>query len=1448
MTPLRRLLLLGCLTHCSGPDDASLPSIRIVEASPRGSVEETGPIRVRFSSQVVAEDRVGVPTSTKLFVISPSLEGVFRYVGPATLEFQPSERFTDATRYRVRVRPEAVGDFGVLVGDPDFRFQTSLFGLESLDVRLKRGRVEAWLTFSHAVDPDAVDDAVLFETASGAYLRVRRVEQEFERQVAYRLPFGPSTWPDELVRLRIDGALRSARGTDPLGKTVIRAVEPPPDQRPLELRQVRGRNLGARTAVEWIFSETVDPAAVEAVARIRPAPTDALWVQTRRGVAVLGQFAGSEVEVGLGPLRGREGGVTAGIEPRTVKLPETTAGLELVDIAEQLRLGALGQLQVRVRKVQRLGIAIDVVSRPYVTPALRGSEDVSRRFMETEVSVPDAQTLMTLPLSSQLPSDTGLVRVAIWDAQRPWLQVRRDVLALGIDFMVKRFGRRIRALVYAADHQLVTGARVEVRDETNEVLARGVTGRNGEVDLVVPFGAAPRMVMAHDGARFATLNLADEPHVKPSRPFHEAWAVAGTATVAAGGMLDVAAGLFDPEPGVRLEVGFERETGAARARVDVLGQASLKVPLHAVGRFDQLVVFADGVPVPTRSPTLMVRPPEGLSRELELTAERIDARIRFTATPGGVALPVRVSGRCLYERDGPGAVSWSGPWVDRQLQEAGTNFDCRVAENLSEPVWVELTVRGIDAVGRRILTSRRHRYAPHGHLLSVDVRQDGDATPKIKIHAQDEQGVPKADLPIDVTLLREEPTVCEWTDGGPVERRRVQLVPLAQRQGRVEVDGYDFPEPPTRPGRYRLLVRSRVGSSQVSFEVGRRDGLGLDATAHNERIRVEVERRPSEPMWVSIEGTRLYNSRWLVPTSEPIETVEMEAPDGRGRVDVVVISRTRAAATSVATTSRDSMRIRSLGIDGYRTKLFLKTAPDERFWLASPDGVPSGGLGSSGSAVTSHVGGSLVQLKLEQRAKSEKSETSVPAGISYRPSLLMASRADRNGNAVVWVPARSPTRLRAWRLDDAEGTSLPPLERPPSLWSVPSLDAYLGDDWMVPIQIVGAQEWSFSGADRTDSGRVWVRWTSASTGPVENRLTMRSGQTVNAIDLEGRFASPVTRRLASLRLQVSYGSVTTSTIPASLPSFLLLSPNPEHQDIPDILRLHQMGPSAAVGRVLAGAGEDPVVRRAATDMGISWKDETMPLERAMAALPDTSTVRRLRRQPWTTMEPEEAWRELSALSTGTLHPSTRGLLIRTRREIAGRLPGRAYWGRVDQIQNATHSTLLRFNSKRVVWMALGQEPSLLEISTTGVGSVYGAWLGLVGVVERENARIRTDFLDEWGRAQVAMRFGDVGWFRAQAEAGDLGYEIRLPVPRCLRVIQTGVPEEAVRARSWIEGSLFSVDVEEVLWSRMDSEKGAVMAMVTPKVRGTCVVPQASLWSVPEARPITTSPVGRLRID
>ncbi len=1025
----------------TGPSEDEALKVRIIEVSPEGRVESTQPIQVRFDKPVVDPERVGEVLGGELFVVSPVVEGTYRFVDVDRLELRPDAPFASSTRYRVTVRPEAVGLGRTLAGHRGFRFHTSLFALLGTTWQERGARARAALRFSHPVDPAEVERASLFETGEGVFVPAVAVTRRPGRRVVLRLPMSLSEAREKDVRIRIDGALKALTGGEPLSKTVVRGIPSPEFAPELRILGLKGLQVGLNPAIEVLTTEPVEPDVFEAALGLEPSARQLELLDSGRGLLLMGDLqAGGTYRVRVSPTGGgRDGGELIDPFVGEVTLPELGPGIEFVDRSRYLSVSDAGRLRFRARGIETVRMAlrpVPEVNAVHVLDALeRGVPLASTSLLgpSDEVEVPVEGTGES---TAYLPASSGpvLVQVSLQDASRPWIRTDRWVTSRGLKLVVKVSDGRLFAHVLDVERrEPASGVRISARSRTSQVVAQATTGSDGTALLTMAEGR-PIVVSARRGDRYAFVSLRSAPLVRgPSRSSSEMSSILVDPIEARpGDPVRLAAYL----PAAGDSVAFRLVDGGAiideveaTSEVTHWYEGTLLLPPR-VDRRRWTVDVVDGGQ-PRGSAKVRVRPAfhEGLELSVRATG-RQDERAEFEVGAGD---DTDIEVRCVYEpralRDASGLSVRSrfqpfrGP---KRKVEPGA-VTCPIPESVRGPAWVRLRAEGTDALGRRKQAQAELAVASSRTFLALNVRP-GDA-PEVRVGILDDQGRPVAGQLVQFELSRvlvEEAAVFEPKLGIVAEGRRREL-PAQQGRQTTGQAGVALPLDVEDPGRYRLAVRWSDQQDEVSFTSGDPDPrlqlrVGPERPLAGSKLRVTV--RSPEPGWafVSLEGDEVYDGRWVeLKHSEEIET-ELNIPsDVPEAARVVVLHRGRAAVRPVqfgALGGRRKLKVEPFGVDQGLLRYVVRIEPPpaaaSSVLIAVEGSLPS--RRAAAAPLASYGGPPLSSVRVEAGRESAAPGTATWQALMVGSDgfgIVRCPEPIEPGEHVVWVSSdeRLSTRV-----------------------------------------------------------------------------------------------------------------------------------------------------------------------------------------------------------------------------------------------------------------------------------------------------------------------------------------------------------------------------------------------------------------------------------------------------
>lgn len=1367
-------------------------------------MRRTEPIQVRFDRPVVSEDRVGVPLTTQLFVVSPPMDGETRFAAPDLLELRPERPFLPATRYRVVVRPEAVGGDLILVGSKEFRFRTPLFGLEDVRLESRRDRLHVTLRFSHPVQSVEVDRAVMFEDDVGGYVRAERRTDATTRNVTFRFPFDLAQLEERPLRLRIDGSLRPVGGGSVLGKTVERRLGPESGRsmRVVRLEPVqRGVHLG-------VDVETTQPVQLDSLADHFEASTKPEWIaRTPSGAFVAGRFEG-QVSVGPG-LRSQTGEVST--DGRTAQLP-TPSPQPAVVIAGG---GAQG-VEVRSRGVSRLRVIQRSVSRPNVVASLRQvSTPGERAFFEGrtawEAAVGEAG-ITWLQLRSD--AEVGRVELEVADADRPWIRSRRVLDRWRLRLVAKQDGRALWVVAADPESGPLSGVDVEIRSDRNVLLGSARTDGQGIARFDSP--ELPFAVVAHRGSRFAVLPL-DDAHrrVGPGG--------SGLASAEMWGQLqpDGASArvwLFasddeGPAAGRQVQVG-PRNRPWAVGETDRLGLFAFDAPLGFPLRPGQrtVPVRLDGqtvrprlrVPVPDRSLDLKVEIAGGGAEPF-----RIETR-------GGEA-PIQGRARCLIRnRDlgtggtQPRVSGWRGPW--RRVRP-GDRIRCPLPAERSAPGAVGLQVEMED--GRGAFAAAESR-VPHDAVRFYPVIRVG--TGSIAVAAVDPEGEPRVGPGLTLIWEQVEGGVeDQWDDAHDVRLRRpVRSVRELQRQEVPAQAGWMPVAPPVRQPGMRLRVElPGTGSVVRALGTDAPGALPLTVLPRPATVGLPMALTPpsgaSAPWLVSVEREGVLDLEWIENGSEAVDA--LYAPG----VWVVSVGDGTPAASWVPVqgTGPEPQHRVSVLADG---RIVVRRTPRESgpawAWLGpppDPSDTEEPDVGPLG-VTTFADPGPKIRVPMERPTVSPREAGAPP--IEPRPM-------DRDGYAIFSAPGCGTRRfeVRSWA-GQRMHRSLHELDlskRPQVRWSAPPV-LVDGETAAVDLELgcgTGSVEWKL----RAEDGRVVEHSATGLTrvqlGPGAWSVAAVSAGAVYTARFQIARRPPV-YGLTSASWSAGYGRPAQASDPGGAAGWLAVGPSPAWSHLADLVELERSdAPGHRVGRAWARLALEPKAWSAlaqvlAVEPAESGPEaDSEPLGRWLSALARgarSAAAGRWSGAGWARSAKAAAQDParvalidallqgadgagLDALRPRLEDPASIGLWLALRSRASAAAP---YWGSI-QVDG---QEWIRFNSRRPLLQELPASARSVSVRTTGAGTAYGSWIGWgpeVGSKPWARAQVR------WVRPQTGQTASTVprdGWIRGDIALEREGPEVplrlswRVPPGFLVGEVEGPLPWRRVGSHlqtKWLEG-------------------------------------------------------------
>lgn len=653
----------GCLR--GGASKPAPPGPRVISVTPDGRVERTEPIVIRFSEDA-PEELLGRPrTIDEVALVQPRLSAVATFTDPRTLSIAPSEPFAPATRYRVSLRPDALGPGRYLVGRRNLSFRTAAFGLDDVRGWQSGDAIEIALRFSHPVRRTEVEAALGVTDPEGAPLFVLEERRPLAsggretapepavRRLGFRLRLVGTRIPDH-VEVRIDAELASAAGGEPIGKPIRRRVPVEPEAPIID--QVRPVQLGGQWAVAIDLGSRVPPSRL--VGAVRGAGPTVQMALSPDGPWILGAFSPeTTASLQVGPP------LLEGPRPWVVELPALEPALRILDPRPLLDLPPGARLAVEHHAVEGLvlsaravppelvGLVVDglVPARP-LPDAWSGPElGPIRRSTERNGKTP----IDPSPLLDGMPP--SLVLLEVRDEQRPWLRDVRYMNRRGLELVVKRRSGYLWASVQDLQGP-VGGASVRALGVGGEVLDTARTDGSGVATLRWQ-GGVGALAVAEDGPRYAVLPLRGPHAIRGTdQPGLRATVVPDRAVLAPGQALEASVLLADARGrpvGGFLQARLRKERGGLAAKADFrvaargAGSVRLELPEDAQpGRHVLGIHDTNGAALTE----IMVEVRARRSRGPAVVVEVEEPGLAFRVRTEGLGRREGVHGTCHYRR------------------------------------------------------------------------------------------------------------------------------------------------------------------------------------------------------------------------------------------------------------------------------------------------------------------------------------------------------------------------------------------------------------------------------------------------------------------------------------------------------------------------------------------------------------------------------------------------------------------------------------------------------------------------------------------------------------------------------------------------------------------------------------------------------------------------------
>ncbi|HKI85376.1 MAG TPA: MG2 domain-containing protein, partial [Thermoanaerobaculia bacterium] len=475
--------------------------------------------------RAVAGKRVGEVLPAPPATVEPSLGGVWRWQGPATLRFEPSGGFTPASRYRFDLIPERLFSAGEqLAGDHDFTVKIDRFFIRQVAINeeqapgqhqvLFRGSID----FNYPVDPEALAPLIhLIDPRLGADhpLAVNLETSWRSKTIAFRTAAVEKTPEPRKLTLVVDGTLTPAAGNAPLGAPYRREIALG-SSRVLEVRRIDPHPALGGSSMMIDFSSPVSAGVAEKYVSVTPSVPYRVSSDGNR-LTLNGDFEAGEtyaVHIATGLPAEDQAALNGNLE-RDVHFANLAASADFAD--QGMFLSALGAHRIALETVNVSQVSL-VVERVFPSnlfdlfeygslfgddssySGARIRRSLGDRLAEKTLAVSgprNRRNRTVIDLDRYLPKGrerNGLFRVAVgqpgnWQTKQRWLLLTDlGAVAKVAPREAEVWVTGIRTLDPVAD------ARVTVYSSQNQRLGAATTGAQGLARIPLPelpSGVAP---------------------------------------------------------------------------------------------------------------------------------------------------------------------------------------------------------------------------------------------------------------------------------------------------------------------------------------------------------------------------------------------------------------------------------------------------------------------------------------------------------------------------------------------------------------------------------------------------------------------------------------------------------------------------------------------------------------------------------------------------------------------------------------------------------------------------------------------------------------------------------------------------------------------------------------------------------------------------------------------
>ncbi len=469
--------------------------LRVLKVTPVGQARQADRFTLLFDQDIASAQEVGYPVARELFEITPRPKGQWRWTAGDRMEFFLEEPLPPGRIYRIAPVRDLENRTGrKLVGPGEFEIRTEPLRLEDVLLSHTDSREATLeLLFNQPVDPRQVSAnltirAERYGQLSDGQAEVTLLTANPDKRIVLRASRSGDT---RRLRVDLDRGLQGDGGQIPLGSDVQRWIQLPEGFDALRISS-SWPDLSSPIALDVHFSESLDSTQDFSAIRVEPEVEELAFSCWGGNLEIRGRLEPStSYTVHLPPTLVSRSGQSLGNPRRMVVATRPYRPRIRFDQSRGI-LSPRGNGEVTFKAVNVEGLKADVY-RLYpnnLVAALQGQypSRTSRPLfrdkcfeLETRHNQP---TEAAIEVASLVGNRPGIYRISMRTNSSYWVNDKITVALTDLALTAKRRpGGYLVWVTSISRGRPETGVEVEVRSETNQVLASSVSDAQGLAEL-----------------------------------------------------------------------------------------------------------------------------------------------------------------------------------------------------------------------------------------------------------------------------------------------------------------------------------------------------------------------------------------------------------------------------------------------------------------------------------------------------------------------------------------------------------------------------------------------------------------------------------------------------------------------------------------------------------------------------------------------------------------------------------------------------------------------------------------------------------------------------------------------------------------------------------------------------------------------------------------------------